>query len=78
MRTELEAVVAKLRARGDQHISYVSGLELFSEADMASGLMPDALHPNGEGYLRMAARFTRIAFGHGGKLLPGRVLEASI
>ena len=40
--------------------------------------MPDALHPNGEGYLRMAARFAPIAFGPKGKLLPGRVLEASL
>lgn len=73
MRSELERVVKQLQARGDGNIRYVSGLELFSEADMKAGLAPDSLHPNGDGYELMGARFAKVAFGDTGLLLPGRL-----
>lgn len=58
MRTILEEVVAARQAAGDRNIRYLSGLELFGEADAA--LLPDNLHPNTEGYRLMGERFHRL------------------
>jgi lysophospholipase L1-like esterase len=55
MREMLAEVVDRRRAAGDQAIGYLSGLELFSEAD--AHLLPDDLHPNTEGYRLMGERF---------------------
>lgn len=74
MRSALERVVALLVAEGDRHLFYISGLELFSEADQ--GMMPDLLHPNGDGYELMGQRFAKLAFGKDGLLLPGRLGSA--
>lgn len=57
-------IVEKRRAAGDEHLYYLDGLELFGEADV--GDLPDALHPNGDGYVRMGERFHRHAFSAGG------------
>jgi lysophospholipase L1-like esterase len=73
MRDILQQVVALFQARGDANLHYISGLELFTKADMDAGLAPDQLHPNGSGYELMGARFAPLAFGPRGKLLPGRV-----
>lgn len=56
LRYELEAVVDE-RRRTDEHIGYLDGRELFDEADAADGLLPDDLHPDDEGYRRIAERF---------------------
>ena len=77
MRGELSRVVALLQRRGDRHIQYLDGRELFGAADMEQGLMPDELHPCGEGYELMGQRFAQAAFGPDGKLLPGRVQGAA-
>ncbi len=55
MRELLQAVVAARVSAGDGAIRYLSGLELFGEAD--AGDLPDELHPNTAGYRRMGERF---------------------
>lgn len=52
MRDALADAVARMRACGDERISYLSGLELFDES--LADHLPDGLHPDGEGYLKMA------------------------
>ena len=47
--------VDRLRAHGDEHLHYVDGLQLMLESDLP--LMPDALHPNADGYRLMGKRF---------------------
>lgn len=66
MRSLLEAVAATWRDRGDVNLHYLSGLELFGEADLAD--LPDQLHPNAAGYVRMGERF------HALMLAPGKPL----
>ena len=51
-----EILAALVARRNDPHLTYVSGLELFCEAD--SHLMPDGLHPNADGYRLIGDRFT--------------------
>ena len=50
-----ELVAQVLAVRQDERLHLVSGLDLFGEADVAD--LPDGLHPNAAGYLRMADRF---------------------
>lgn len=52
-------VAALVRGLGDRHLHYLDGLDLFGE-DCAS-LLPDELHPSGEGYVRMGENFIRTA-----------------
>ncbi|MFP6809029.1 MAG: SGNH/GDSL hydrolase family protein [Pseudomonadales bacterium] len=52
VRTLIERIVEK---RNDNNLGYLSGLELFSEADAQD--LPDDLHPNSIGYIRMGERF---------------------
>ena len=53
--------VATRRAAGDARLHYVDGLELFGAAD--AGDLPDDLHPNPAGYVRMGERFAPILQG---------------
>lgn len=57
-------IVARRRAAGDEALHYLDGLDLFGADDVAD--LPDALHPNGDGYVRLGERFHRHAFGAGG------------
>jgi hypothetical protein len=66
-------VVAARRAAGDANLHHLDGLELFGEADEDD--LPDGLHPNGEGYVRIGERFAAHAFAPGGPLEPGGALE---
>lgn len=54
-RSVLERVVTVRREAGDENLYYVNGLDLFGEADADD--LPDDLHPNPEGYIRMGERF---------------------
>ncbi len=55
MREEICDAARRLQAAGDLALRYFDGLELFGAAQTA--LMPDALHPNGEGYELLGNRF---------------------
>lgn len=57
MRDALAEAVSRLRACGDGHISYLSGLDMFDESLAAH--LPDDLHPDGEGYLMMAENLSK-------------------
>ncbi len=45
--------------RKDANLSYLDGLKLFNEADVAD--LPDRLHPNDAGYQRMGERFAKLS-----------------
>lgn len=64
IRAIVEQVVASRRAAGDQQLHYLDGRTLFDEADLDH--LPDGLHPDGVGYVRMGERFAAAAFGSGG------------
>lgn len=66
MRAILEAVARTWTDRGDNNLHYLSGLALFNEADIDD--LPDLLHPNAAGYIRMGERF------HAEMLAPGKPL----
>ena len=55
MREEVRAAVESLRAHGDTNVHYADGLEVFG-ANLGH-LLPDALHPNAEGYKVMGRNF---------------------
>jgi hypothetical protein len=59
-------VVEARRAAGDENLHYLDGRELFNEEDLDD--LPDGLHPNGDGYVRMGERFAALAFGPDGPL----------
>lgn len=56
MRTEVAAAVDALQQAGDVNLYYVDGLDIFG-ADYTA-LLPDALHPNAEGYRVLGQNFT--------------------
>jgi hypothetical protein len=68
--TMIREIMAELvegrRAAGDANLHYLDGLRLFDLDDLDD--LPDALHPNGDGYVRMGERFHRLAFADGGPL----------
>ena len=64
IRTIVRDVVAGRRERGDVNLHHLDGLELFGPDDV--GDLPDGLHPNADGYLRMGERFAAHAFAAGG------------
>ena len=68
IRTILADAVAARQASGDFNLTYLAGLELFGEADAPT--LPDGLHPDADGYLRIAERFAAIAFAPGGPFAP--------
>ncbi len=63
MRELLQAVVEARAKAGDAAIRYLSGLDLFDEADAPD--LPDDLHPNADGYRRMGERFFDVALKDG-------------
>ncbi len=58
MREEVQAAAEALQAHGDTHVHYVDGLSVFG-ADSVH-LLPDALHPDAEGYQVMGKNFTTV------------------
>ncbi len=63
-RTILAGVVAGRVAHGDEHLHYLDGLELFGPDDIED--LPDRLHPNAAGYMRMGERFAAKVLGPDG------------
>jgi hypothetical protein len=68
IRRMIEDIVKLRRDAGDVALYYLDGRELFGPDDAAD--LPDALHPNAAGYVRMGERFAARAFGPGGALTP--------
>jgi hypothetical protein len=67
IRAILEEVV-DVRSEDDANLHYLSGLMLFGESDLDD--LPDLLHPNGDGYVRIGERFAAAAFGPDGPFAP--------
>ncbi|HJN52801.1 MAG: SGNH/GDSL hydrolase family protein [Pseudomonadales bacterium] len=63
VREIFKSAVEVRQAAGDVNLHYLSGLELFGEGDAAD--LPDNLHPNAAGYIRMGERFHELAFKNG-------------
>jgi len=55
-----------VQLRQDENLAYLDGLALFSEDDAKD--LPDDLHPNPAGYIRMGARFAEAVFSEQGIL----------
>jgi hypothetical protein len=66
MREIIADVVDKRSAAGDARLQYLNGLELFSLNDAHD--LPDDLHPNPAGYIRMGERFADLVLSGGGIL----------
>jgi lysophospholipase L1-like esterase len=64
IRELLADVVASRQAAGDADLHLLDGRELFGEGDLDD--LPDGVHPNAAGYVRMGERFHQLAFGPGG------------
>jgi len=62
MRAEVSAAVDALQRAGDPNLHYVNGLEIFGAE--YTHLLPDALHPNAEGYQIMGQHFTEQVAQH--------------
>lgn len=60
VREIIEEVTSIRRKLGDQHLHYLNGLDLFGQSDAVD--LPDDLHPNPAGYVRMGERFARQVF----------------
>ena len=55
MREEVQAAAEALQSHGDRHVHYVDGLSVFGSD--YTHLLPDALHPDAEGYRVMGKNF---------------------
>jgi len=61
VRQLLSGIVERRRVAGDRNLHYLDGLALFGEADVQD--LPDGLHPNPAGLVRIGERFAQTAFG---------------
>ena len=60
----MSGVVSDRRAAGDSNLYYLDGLQLFGPEDVDD--LPDLIHPNEAGYIRIGERFVEHAFSAGG------------
>lgn len=66
IRAAIADIVAARRSAGDAQLHHLDGLALFGPDDAED--LPDDLHPNPAGYVRMGERFAAHAFVPGGPL----------
>ena len=64
VRSILEQIVADRTEQGDEHLHYLHGFELFGPDDVDD--LPDRLHPNTAGYIKMGQRFAAKVLGDDG------------
>lgn len=55
MRRWIASAIDALQAHGDDNLAYADGFALFGPADLS--LMPDGLHPDAQGYRRLADHY---------------------
>ncbi len=67
VREQLAEAVRRLVDAGDEHLTYFDGRELFGRSEVDAGLLPDELHPNGDGYEAMGENAARVVIR---RLLP--------
>jgi lysophospholipase L1-like esterase len=60
MREQIAEAVRRLADAGDERLIYFDGRELFSRTEADAGLLPDDLHPNGDGYEVLGANAARV------------------
>jgi len=58
MREQVAEAVSLLRQAGDENLHYFDGLDIFGEGEL--DMLPDNLHPNGDGYRKYAENFLRV------------------
>ena len=63
IRELLRGAVKLRQSQGDASLQLLDGLELFGPDDVVD--LPDGLHPNADGYRRMAQRFLPLAQSSG-------------
>jgi hypothetical protein len=67
MRALLQSAVELRQRRGDEHLTYLDGTQLFGVDPSDVDLLPDGLHPNGDGYERIGQRYAEaVASGAAG------------
>ncbi|MHB9131766.1 MAG: SGNH/GDSL hydrolase family protein [Armatimonadota bacterium] len=76
MREDVEHAVSLFRDRGDDHLYYINGLDLFGH-DYADHL-PDQLHPDAKGYVQLGLNFVREVCTKCGVTLPKRMPVPSV
>ena len=59
IRTMMREIAELRKGLGDENLHYLDGLSLFGADDAAD--LPDDLHPNADGYIRMGHRFADFA-----------------
>ncbi len=67
MRELLAEAVRRMVDAGDEHLTYFDGRELFGRSELDAGMLPDDLHPDGDGYEAMGENAARVVIP---RLLP--------
>jgi len=68
IREQLESVVTALRAHGDKHIYFRSGLDLFGPKDVTPESQPDMCHFSPSGYRMVGERMAQLELGKLGRI----------
>ena len=68
---EALARVVEQRAAEDPNLHYLDGRSLYGEKDCAELPLPDSVHPDPAGHVRIAENFGRLVFGEGSPFATG-------